>query len=257
MWDKIKAHPYLVGGVAIAGVVLLYLYSKSSGSSGASNFTFSTGPSDAQVVAGTNLQIAQVQANAAVAAQQSQDTAAQSIYQDYFGYLSNNSANQLAAVKNTNAANVSGANLAAQTADYGANANVQIANAQYGSANYIAAQQAASATAINAQNVGATEYVASTQADVANQQNAYAYSENLNSTNVAYQLAAQQNNFQYNENLNSTNTAYQLAAQQNNYQYNESQSNLSAIQQVDDYEIYQSGIQGSGYSGANFSTNGL
>lgn len=228
MWDKIKEHPYLIGGGLIGAVVFLYVYSKSKSSSAPSNFNFSYGPSDAQIVAGTNLQIAQVQANAAVASQASSDAAASSIYQSYFGYLANNSANQLTAAQANDAAG-----LGVAQAQYGS--ATSIAQAQYGAATAIDASNNYASMYNNNTNVAGTEFVASTQAEVANQQNNYGFQETINQQNQNGYLNNQQQNFTYAQNI----------------------ANLNAIQQVDDYEIYQSGIPGSGYNGSNFQGNGI
>ena len=123
--EQFKSHPYLWGGLLVGVVVLVYFYSSGSKSAGSSaqSFNFSYGPSDAQVVAGTQLQIAQVNANAQAAMAATNGTASTAIAGDYFNYLATNSANQLTATQ----------------------------------------QEVAAATTINGQNVGEATYVAGLQ----------------------------------------------------------------------------------------------
>lgn len=98
LWEQVKAHPLIWGGAVIVVIGALYLFTKSSSSAGTTQqFAFSYGPSDAQVAAGTQLQIAQVQANAATSIASSNATANQAAVGDYFSYLTTNSANALAA----------------------------------------------------------------------------------------------------------------------------------------------------------------
>jgi hypothetical protein len=104
--DSVSAHwPYYLGGF-IAVLVFVYLYYSSAGSKssgGTSNFTYSIGPSDAQIAAGTAQQN-QLQADqTAVSLANINATASTAEAGDYFNYLTTNSANQLSAVTNTNA----------------------------------------------------------------------------------------------------------------------------------------------------------
>jgi hypothetical protein len=85
-----RKHPvWVVGG--FAGLVLvLYLFTKSSGSSSApATIAYQVGPSDASVQAGTALQIAQVQANSAAFQASTQAQAQGTVASDYFDYLNN------------------------------------------------------------------------------------------------------------------------------------------------------------------------
>lgn len=110
--EEAKRHPYLIVGGFVAVVALLWVLSSSGGSSKAQNFTFSYGPSDAQIAAGTAQQISTQQAQTAVSLANTQAATQTAVSQDYFGYLTNNSANLLAATINTNAtaATISGQN---------------------------------------------------------------------------------------------------------------------------------------------------
>ena len=146
--EEFEAHPWLwIGGfVAIAGVIIYLKYAGSS--SAAQNFTFSYGPSDAQVAAGTDLAIAQGQQNTALAIANSNNTAQTTEAGDYFGYLTNNS---------TNSANVA---LATNNESY--NENLYDTNAAY------------------AENINTTNQ----EAAVA--QSNVGYQENLYDTNAAY-----------------------------------------------------------------------
>jgi hypothetical protein len=101
--EETKRHPYLIVGGLVAVVVVLWIVSSGTGSKTAAQpFTFSYGPSDTQVKAGTALAIAQAGDQTAVTLAGMQSTQNTAIAQDYFGYLSTNSANQLAATVNTN-----------------------------------------------------------------------------------------------------------------------------------------------------------
>lgn len=92
-WTEAKLHPWLIGG-AVAAIVLVLWWNGRAKTQPAQNFTFSYGPSDAQVQAGTALAIAQQadQTNLAKATIQAGTD------QDYFNYLAtasnNNSTNQ-------------------------------------------------------------------------------------------------------------------------------------------------------------------
>lgn len=84
--EEVKAHPWIfIGGfVALAGL-LWYLSGPKATAPQA--FTFSYGPSDAQVKAGTALAIAQAGNQTAISAQQIQSTTQEHVYDDYFSYL--------------------------------------------------------------------------------------------------------------------------------------------------------------------------
>jgi hypothetical protein len=116
---SLGSHPiyWTVGALAIAGLVAYYYLSGSkSGSNGAApayNFSYSVGPTAAQVAAGTaqqnQVQADQTAVSLANIAATSSDTQAG----DYFSYLATNSANALATTTNTNAtaAQIAGAEI--------------------------------------------------------------------------------------------------------------------------------------------------
>lgn len=134
--DQVKTHPYIWGAIIFVVLVGVYFLSGKSSSGGQTQaFNFSYGPSDAQVAAGTALQIAQVNANAQSAQIAQQTTTANEIAQTYFGYLTNNSANALTATQDQIAANVAinGQNVNSSTYIAGLQSNDQLAQ--------IAAQQ--------------------------------------------------------------------------------------------------------------------
>jgi hypothetical protein len=96
--DMAERHPFWVAGGFVA-IVLLIVFAKGSGTSTKpQNFTFSYGPSDAQVLAGTQLQIAQAADQSAISAATIQADTTTKVANDYFNYLTGNSANQLTAV---------------------------------------------------------------------------------------------------------------------------------------------------------------
>lgn len=97
-WTEAKAHPYVIGGAVVLLVLALWYFgtSKSAGST-PQQFAFSYGPSDAQVQAGTALQIAQ-QADATQLAAANIAAGLQTTgTNDYFNYLTqaNNNATNL------------------------------------------------------------------------------------------------------------------------------------------------------------------
>lgn len=69
IWNWLKEHPYISGGIAFIGVILLFMLTRSGGSSSASGGSASSGPSDALQAAGINAQ-AQVQAASIAASAQ-------------------------------------------------------------------------------------------------------------------------------------------------------------------------------------------
>lgn len=99
---QFKRHPWIWAGIAVVIIGGLFLL-KGSGSQAASSYTFSYGPSDAQVAAGTQLQIAQAADQTATNMQTAQLAAQQSEVGDYLSYLTTNSANNLSATQNNNA----------------------------------------------------------------------------------------------------------------------------------------------------------
>lgn len=171
--EQFEAHPYVWGGVLLGVVAVVYLYSKSGKTTAAAqSFNFSYGPSDAQVVAGTQLQIAQVNANAQASMAASNNSAATTVAGDYYSYLTNASANTLSASQD----------------------------------------QTAAAVAINGQNVGGATYVAGlNQQAQLNQQN-LDYNQNIYAGQSAERIAAANISANYNENIFSTASAERVAA---------------------------------------------
>jgi hypothetical protein len=104
--DQFKSHPYLWGGLLIGIVAVVYFSSGKKTTAAPATFSYSYGPSDAAIAAGTALSIAQTNANAQVSMAASDTTAKTAIYSDYFGYLKNNLATQLTASENANATSV-------------------------------------------------------------------------------------------------------------------------------------------------------
>lgn len=150
-FEYVKKHPWTIAGVIGALIVLYLLFSSSSGGSSAA--AGPSGPSDAAIASGTQLQLAGMQLTA-----QSNQTNA-----------------QLAAAENTNAAQVTIAGLNATTAQYqtGKQADVAALNieAQASTQQIVGAYQLqlglaqqATATQINAQNTAAYTHLADTQA---------------------------------------------------------------------------------------------
>ena len=149
-----KSHPFLIGGGLLAVVVLFYVLSKPKAAA-TSNFTFSTGPSDAQIQAGTAQQIAtqadqtavtlaNINAGAYVQGQQYSSATALGVAADQYGAIDTLGSLQayttvtgdqtsLSATQNTNATNLALANVAGNTdlgiANVNANAEVQVAQA--------------------------------------------------------------------------------------------------------------------------------
>ena len=172
--EVVERYPVWILGGVLAAVLLFWWLSGSSAPANAGQpFTFSYGPSDAQVTAGAAEQVAQTQAMRDATVAQTQATAETGIYGGYFDYLATNSANSLAATQSTNdvtqalglagiqgqtdiASAQAAASAAASAAVQVANANAisqtnqaywaaQGVNSQANAAGYIAQQQAASA----------------------------------------------------------------------------------------------------------------
>ena len=98
-WTSAKAHPWIVGGAVLALVGLFWYMSSSGGSaSSGQNFSFSYGPTNAEVLG-----------NDALQAQQATDQMQASVAQSYFQYLGVNGAA-------TNNANVAIAGINSTTA---------------------------------------------------------------------------------------------------------------------------------------------
>jgi hypothetical protein len=98
-WAEAKLHPYLIGGAVAVLAVLIWYMSRPSPAATPQNFSFSYGPSDAQVRAGTALQIAQQADTTSLAMANIQAGVQSQTAQDYFSYLTTNSANQLDAAQ--------------------------------------------------------------------------------------------------------------------------------------------------------------
>lgn len=177
--EEAKRHPYWIVGGVLGLVALFWLLSSSSSSAKSGtgqNFTFSYGPSDAQVLAGTQLAIAQAGDQTAVTLQGMQTGQATAVAQDYYGYLTNNSANALAATVNTNstASQIAGINGSTALAEAisGNTTQAQIVGLQTGAATQIAGLQAASADAIastaSATQIAQAGYASQTSIGLAN-----------------------------------------------------------------------------------------
>jgi hypothetical protein len=234
--EEARRHPYLVVGGLVAAVAVLWYLSGSSAAPAGQNFTFSYGPSDAQVLAGTQLAIAQQADQTAVTLAGMQTTAQTGIAQDYFGYLTNNSANTLAAVVNTNGT-------AATIAQAGDWTQAQIAATTTGAAT----QQAQIASYTSVTNTAGTNAAAvamqgnanATTLAVAQDNNATSYgiAVNNNATTLGVQasneriaadqigtnatVALTQANDNYNLGMTQTNNANQIANAQLGVQGNQ------------------------------------
>lgn len=91
-WDTAKAHPWLIGGALAAVVLALWYFGRAKAPATPPQFSFSYGPSDAQVRAGTALAIAQHADTTQLAMAGIQKDVASS----YYDYLTNTSDNQAA-----------------------------------------------------------------------------------------------------------------------------------------------------------------
>jgi hypothetical protein len=93
-----KYWPYYVGGfIAVAIIVFLYLKGKTSSSGTVSNFTYSDGPTDAQIAAGTAQQDQQQADQTAVSLANINATASTANTSTFASLLATNSANSLSA----------------------------------------------------------------------------------------------------------------------------------------------------------------
>lgn len=161
-----ERHPYLIVGGLVAVIGLFwYLSSGSKTAASPSAFTFSYGPSDAQVAAGTALQIAQTQGQTASSVAATQGATATSVAADYYSYLTKHSADSVTAAATATAGNVS-ANAT--------NDATSIALANIASATSIANGQYTAATALGVAGLQSqtTLGVAGLQAGVTNNQTA-------------------------------------------------------------------------------------
>ena len=198
---EFKRHPvWIVGGVVVLVVLFLVLSGGKKTAASPQAFSFSYGPSDAQVQAGTALAIQQSagQTQLALAGINASTSTAET--QSYIGYLANNSANALAATQandmtavdenttnnqtavaasnNNLTALLSGQNYATQTAALNANAATTIAAAQYSSADYVAQTNASTDLAQTRLVTNEQGYAAQIAGNVA-----------ANATNVAANVA--------------------------------------------------------------------
>jgi hypothetical protein len=150
--DEVKSHPWLfIGGFAVLVVIILWM--KRGSSSAGQNFTFSYGPSDAQVAAGTQLAIAQQADQTSLAQSTLAASTASTVYGDYFSYLAQQGNNAVTVNQSNN-------NLAADNANIGYQENLYDTNASYLS------HLNDNVTSLAGQNIG--------------------YQENLYDTNAAY-----------------------------------------------------------------------
>ena len=105
--EGVTSHPVLWIGGVLALLVVIYLASSGGSKQATSNFTYSVGPTDAQIAAGTAQQN-QIQADqTAVSLANINATSNQTVAGDYFNYLTTNSANNLSATNAQTAASLS------------------------------------------------------------------------------------------------------------------------------------------------------
>lgn len=95
-WTEAKAHPYIVGGAVVALVGILWFFSSKSPAQTPQHFSFSYGPSDAQIQAGTALAIAQQNDQTSLGLAKIQADTTAGTAQDYYTYLATASNNNLA-----------------------------------------------------------------------------------------------------------------------------------------------------------------
>jgi hypothetical protein len=102
--SSFEEHPigWSLGGIAFVGIIYIY-YHTGSKTAAPINVSYSTGPSAAQVAAGTQLAIAQSQGQTAVSLANIQASAGTQEATDYLSYLKTNSANSLTALLSNNA----------------------------------------------------------------------------------------------------------------------------------------------------------
>lgn len=160
----VERYPFwIIGGAAV--LLLVWYFWPGSTTTAPQNFTFSYGPSDANIQAGTQLAIQQAADQTAVSIAQLQATSNNTQAGDYYGYLTTNSANNLQAQQ-------------LATTTQGSVASQQIGAQSQVDAQAIAAQQ--QAAALQAQTNQAALAAQTTQTGIAAQ----------NSTNLAT-IAAQ------------------------------------------------------------------
>lgn len=109
-----KAHPWLIGGAIVAAVLALYLISRGSSSKGTS-FTYSSGPSEAQINANTALAVTQQKDQTALGLAKINADSTASTAQNYFSYLTTASANALASNQIASNTTLGVANIAGYT----------------------------------------------------------------------------------------------------------------------------------------------
>jgi hypothetical protein len=117
-----KAHPYWIVGGVLALVGLIWFASSAKKAAPAGPFSFTYGPSDSQVRAGTALAIAQAGDQTALQLGTLQAKTQADTAQSYFGYLTTNSANGVTTAQASDAAavtiNAQNNNTALGTAGY-------------------------------------------------------------------------------------------------------------------------------------------
>lgn len=182
---ELGRHPYLIIGGVVAVVALLYVASSARKTPAApQNFSFSYGPSDAQVLAGTAQQIATQQGQTAVSLANIQATTSTAEAGDYFNYLTNNSANSLTAA------------LAGDTAAVGINSNNN-ATSVTNTAALVAGQVSANATTVagqvsaNATTVAGNVQMNANNNGTAQQGNSLSYQAILSNNGTALSIAQQ------------------------------------------------------------------
>lgn len=116
-WTEAKAHPYIIGGAVVVLVALLWYLGKPAPAATPPHFSFSYGPSDAQVLAGTQLAIAQQADTTAL----TKANISAGVDNNYFNYLTQASSNALSL--GTSQINVAGT-VAENTAAFANNTQV-------------------------------------------------------------------------------------------------------------------------------------
>lgn len=227
--EDVRAHPWLIlGGIVAAGALVWYL-SAGSKSSAPQQFSFSYGPSDAQLQAGTQLAIAQGAQQTAVSLAGIQATNNATLattqagtYSNFFNYL-------------TTAGN-------AQTTAATATANYGYLTAQANDAATIAVNQSNNsvALALGTQSNNNQTFLESNNYNLGVQSN----NNNYNLGVMGYQT--QQQATAYSAQTAQITAAYtaQTSQQANAYAAQTTQQQQSLTNQVQNYQIYEQGIPG-------------
>ena len=192
---EFKAHPWLIGGSIVGLVLLFYLLSgskKTATPASLGNFTYSIGPTDAQLAAQTSQANQTAADQTAVSLANIQATANTTLGQSYFQYLATNSANNVANTASANAAAVNIAQIQGSTT-LGV-AGDQLAATQSSNAAGVTTAQIGSNTALGVAGyqtqatlgqASAATTIAATQAAAATTQAGYASSTTIAADSIA------------------------------------------------------------------------